>query len=143
MTWTPTDTNDLSNLDTTVACNEGAEIELKHPVTNEPLAMFIKVVGKHSTVFDKFVEDSANEDRRRAFKETRRGRQPEPKLFSEDKANSIELLVACTVGFRDIQYKGKVLEFSPANATMLYGELKWVKEQVDAAISDLENFMPG
>jgi hypothetical protein len=132
MTWTPTDTNDLSNLDTTVACNEGAEIELKHPVTNEPLAMFIK-----------FVEDSANEDRRRAFKETRRGRQPEPKLFSEDKANSIELLVACTVGFRDIQYKGKVLEFSPANATMLYGELKWVKEQVDAAISDLENFMPG
>lgn len=131
---------DLSSLDTVKACNAGAEIELLHPVTKRPLGMFISILGKDSDAFNSYVEHSTDEDFRKAFQAQRKNKTPEPKYLAERKAESVALMVACTTGFRNVVFNGPVT-FSEANATKLYTELPWVKEQVDAAIVDYENFI--
>ena len=57
---------DLSTLDTTAACDKGAEFELTHPITSAPLNIFITVLGKDSTAFKEHLRESINEDLRRA-----------------------------------------------------------------------------
>jgi hypothetical protein len=139
---------DLAELNTAKACEDGAEIELLHPVTKEPLGQFILVVGKHSKTFTDYVARDANEERRKAAQ--RRGKE-NIKTFEEVQAEGIELLVACTKGFRcyswlddeggDFLHFGGKFEFSKDNAKKLYREFPWIKEQIDAGIVDLGNFI--
>lgn len=131
---------DLASLDTVKACNEGAEIELTHPVTKRPLGMFISIVGKDSDAFQEYVAQSSDDDKRRGFEAQRKNKTPQPKYFAQQKADAIALLVACTTGFRNVNFNGP-LDFNEANATKLYTSLPWVREQVDAAIVDYENFI--
>ena len=48
---------DLADLDTVKACNAGAEIELKHPVTLAPVGIFVTVLGKDSDAFRGFMRE--------------------------------------------------------------------------------------
>jgi hypothetical protein len=133
---------DLSSLDTAQACEKGFELELKHPITNEPLGSFISVVGKDSKTFEDFVRRQSNDRLRRNFQLQRRGKDAEALTIEQIEADAISLLVACTTGFRNVTYKGNALDFSEANARLLYTEQKWVRAQVDEAVGDIENFMP-
>jgi len=132
---------DLSELDTAQACENGAEIELRHPTTREGLNQFIKIVGKDSKTFSDYVSRKGNSERRRSFEATRRGKPVEPTTIEQDQEGAIDLLVACTVGFRNIIWNGKPLEFSQDNAKMLYSERAFIRRQIDEAIVDLENFI--
>jgi hypothetical protein len=132
---------DLASLDTAAACDKGFELELKHPITHEPIGAFISVVGKDSKTFDDFVRRQSNDRLRRSFQNQRRGKDAEAPTVEQIEADAISLLVACTIGWREIELNGAELPFNEANARKLYTEQKWVRSQVDEAIGDIENFM--
>lgn len=131
---------DLSSLDTAVACDKGFELELRHPITKEPVGAFITVVGKDGKAFTDFNRSLANRNLRKDFERRRRAKDADAPKVEEIESEAINLLVACTTGFRNVSYKGAILTFSEENARTLYTEQKWVRAQVDEAIGDLENF---
>jgi hypothetical protein len=133
---------DLAAFDTTAACDRGFELELVNPITKEPLGSFITVVGKDSTAFTEHTRRVSNATLRRQFERQRKGKDGEPVTIEKIEAEAIDLLVACTTGWRNISYNKEPLPFSEENARKLYTEQKWVRAQVDEAIGDLENFIP-
>lgn len=144
---TKTTTIDLASISAKEACNKGYELELRHPVSLARLGVFISVVGSESDTFQGHVRRKANERLRKQFADQRKGRGEEAPTVEEVEANAIELLAACTTGWRTgdkptITLAGEDLPFCEANARQLYAE-KWIREQVDEAIGDLGNFMAG
>lgn len=136
-----TDALDLSALDTVAACDKGARIELRHPVTSEALGVFITVLGKDSQAFRDHLRTAINERLRKEALAKKRGREPDVMTVEVGEAEAIDLLVVCTVGWEGVTYKGQPLEFNVPNAKTLYADLPWVRKQIDEAIGDLENFM--
>lgn len=134
---------DISDFDTGAASDKGFELELRHPTTDKPLGTFITVLGKHSAIFREHIRDQINERQRREAAAERKGKSNAPVTAEEIERQALELLVICTIGWRNMNYKGEELPFSEANALKVYSEQIWVRGQVDEAIGDLENFMKG
>lgn len=137
---------DLANLDTGVASDNGAEIELLHPTTNAPLDIFISILGKDSQAFREYVKSETNANIRREAMAKRRGREAPSPTAEDIDEKAVELLVLCSTGWRSgdektLTYKGENLPFTVANAKRIYTEQLWIRRQVDEAIGDLENFM--
>lgn len=142
---------DLDSLDTGAACDKGAEIELKHPTTNEPLGLFVTILGKDSQVFREHVKQDVNARIRREALASKRGKDVAPPTAEEAEDKATELLVICTLAWRQrnedgsfkdtITYKGEELSFNVPNAKTVYTNLLWFRRQVDEAIGDLENFI--
>lgn len=132
---------DLASLDTIKACNDGAEIELRHPITNEPLGAFIKVLGKDSDTFREFQRHNFNEYLRNEALAKARGKRAVSKSADDLDDDMMTMLVGCTVGWRDVEYNGEPLVFSAANVRKLYTERPWIRDQVNEAVGDLGNFM--
>lgn len=150
---------DIGELDTVAASDKGARIELKHPTTGAPTGVFLIMLGKHSSIFQEIVRERANKRIRENANATRRGKQPEIKTAEMQEAEGIEMLAACTIGWESetrtkvegkedevvvsptLKFRGEDLPFNVANALRVYRELLWVREQADAAIGDLENFI--
>lgn len=137
---------DLAQLDTVGACNEGAEIELIHPVTQKPLGMFITILGKDSDVFRDHLRETIDDDIRRAAMAKKRGKNEELMTVAKSDERGLELLVLCTLSWRTddkqtIKFRGEELVCSVPNVKKLYEGLPWVKKQVDEGIADLENFI--
>lgn len=136
---------DLASLSTKEACERAYELELRHPVSNEALGVFISVLGSESATFQGHVRRRANENLSKQFRNQRRGKDAEAPTVEVAEKESIALLAACTTGWRTgdaptVTHGGKALECSEANAKFLYAE-RWIREQVDEAIGDLGNFM--
>lgn len=132
---------DLATLDTTAACDKGAEIELLHPVTQEPLGVFVTVLGKDSTVFKEYLRETINDKLRREAMAKKRGRDPEVPTYESAEDETVKLLTLCTRGWRNMVVAGKELEYNVANAQKLYTDYAWIRKQVDDGITNLENFM--
>lgn len=148
---------DIASLDTVEASDKGARIELKHPTTGDPLGVFITVLGKHSHTFRDIVRDRINKRVREEANAARRGKPATLKTAEVQEAEGVELLAACTTGWDTeskvegepgkvtssptMTFRGEQLPFNMANAIRVYSEILWVREQVDAAIGDLENFI--
>lgn len=148
---------DLNDLNTSAASDQGAEFELLHPVTQKPLGIFITVLGKHSEVFRNHIKDNINDRLRKAAMSERTGKRQPVATAEQTEREAVELMVLCTLGWRyeeggkpnepgpgsinTLTHKGEELTFSVTNATTLYSELIWMREQVDAAIGDLELFI--
>lgn len=142
---------DLDSLDTGTACDKGAEIELKHPTTSEGLGLFVTILGKDSQVFREHVKQDVNARIRREALASKRGKDVPPPTAEEAEEKATELLVICTLGWRQrnedgsfketITYKGEELSFNVPNAKTVYTNLLWFRRQVDEAIGDLENFI--
>ena len=139
---------DLATLDTRAACDVPAEIELKHPATNEPLGMFISLLGKDSTPYKTAVKALRNAAFKKAGLAQRKGQKVELTTADDIDANSIDLVVAATIGWRDgvnskatFTIDGAEVAFSAQTAKAFYERFDWAKEQVDEYIEDLENFM--
>lgn len=142
---------DLASLDTSAACDKGAEIELRHPTTNEPLGLFVTVLGKDSQIFRDHVKQDVNARIRREALANKRGKDLPPPTAEEAEDKATELLVVCTLGWRQrvegdkfketITFAGEELAFTVANAKRVYESLLWFRRQVDEAIGDLENFI--
>jgi len=139
---------DLAAYDPTEACNKGYELELTdpNPKSGKPLGVFITVVGSESDAFKDHVRSRANNSLREQFAAQRKGKQ-EPPTVDRAVEEAVRLLAACTVSWRTgdrpvIEWAGEQLECCEANARRLYAH-KWIRDQVDDAVGDLGNFMPG
>lgn len=137
---------DLASLDTVAACDAGAEIELRHPTTDEPLDIFISVLGRDSQVFKDYTRQSINARLRKEAMNRKRGRDPEVTTVEAAEEDSTAALVACSIGWRtgDVKtllFRGQELPFNSTNALLVYNALPWIKRQVDEGIGDLANFL--
>lgn len=137
---------DLASLDTTAACNQGFEVELKHPATNKPVGIFWKVVGRDSDIFREYIREKANDRIRREAAALKRGKELEVRTVEQAESDNIELMTVCSTGWRTeegstLKFNGQELEFNVPNAKAVLTALPWIRNQLDAVIGDLENFM--
>lgn len=141
---------DISALDTATACDKGAEIEIKN---NEGagVGLFFRILGKDSQVFRDHVKQDVNARIRQEALAQRRGKDMPPPTAEEAEEKATELLVLCTLGWRQdkgdgtfkdtITYNGEELPFTVANAQKIYTSILPIRRQIDQAIGELENFM--
>jgi hypothetical protein len=127
---------DLSALDTGVSCDAPSTLEVLHPATEEPTGVQIDLLGTDSAVARQM---------RREFSRTRLkqlGRKGKLELTPEQvEREQVELLAALTTGWRNLSWKGEPLEFSRANARMLYEALPWLRDQVQEHVGDLGAYL--
>jgi len=124
-----------------LASSEGVWMHLTDPGTEAPLynnegkAVRIKVVGEDSPLFRAKERDFMN--RRLAKNKLRVG------TAEQLEADSVELVVACTLDWDGFIRAGEKWEFSKENVRLLYSDDKWrwIKEQVDKFIGERRNFL--
>lgn len=134
---------DLTQLDTVSAADDGAVMEVLHPVSGAVLTqadgnpVTIVLAGEDSELFRR--ADRAARNRR--LKSQQAGRRVQ--ISAEELENdSLELLVACTIKWQGIGLGDQSdLPFSAGNARMLYKRLPWLKEQAVGFIGDRANFL--
>lgn len=137
---------DLASIDTVAACNNGFEVELKHPVTQASLGIFWKIVGSDSDTFKAHIKETLNARLRQEALAKKRGKELPVRTIEEIEAEGIDLLLICSLGWRTVDsntipFDGQQLEFNIPNAKTVLKRLPWVKTQIDEAMGDLENFM--
>jgi hypothetical protein len=141
---------DLAELDSVAASDAGVEMQLYHPKTQSDLGIFITLLGRDSKDYRR-VQSAQN--RKRTERMTKGGVFKPAVVTSEEiEQNTIELLSACTKAWRSvageestdtISIGGQAFTCTTENAAMLYTKYPWIKEQVDAFVSDRANFMKG
>ena len=125
----------------TLAIPESAEVQLKHPVTNEPL-----FVDKEKTqiVGIQLASKSSAEYREAIYALQQRylARKGKVATPEENKQESLELLLAVSLKGINFAYDGKELA-SAEDFKQLYEDPKfyWVKDQVDEALGEVANFL--
>lgn len=127
---------DLSLLDPSAKSNEGFELQLLHPVTKAPTGAFITIMGQDSNTYKDVMHDRYN-----TFVRSQASGNTKRDSSEEVDAKEIELLTACTKAFRNVTFEGSPLPFTHSNALKLY-KIAWVRQQVNAAIVDITNFLP-
>ncbi len=131
---------DLSSIDTIKGANEGFNVRIYHPGTNEDLDIVINVLGKDS---DEFQKISRAQSKKRIAKMSKNGFRgssltPPPEEIERD---AIELLAACTKAWSGVVIDGAAITCTPENTVMVYERFPWIREQVDIAIGDRANFI--
>lgn len=138
---------DLGDLDTASASDKGARVEIVHPVTKDGVGLFVTVLGKHSQVFRDIVKDRVDRRIKEEAQANKRGKEVPPKTADEAERQAIELLAACTLAWDSGEgepywtLRGEKLSYNVPNAIKVYTEILWIREQIDEAIGDLENFI--
>ena len=142
---------DFADLDLEVICDQPFEFELTRPDTDEPLGVFISVVGSDSATFQKYLRDEQNRARKKAFESDRKGNKADgPTPIEEDEETLIRAVAACITGWRTVingeskpvvRWDGKDIEFSQANAVQWMRKFKWVRPQINRQTGDLGNFI--
>lgn len=132
---------DLANFDCVAVANDGATVEIKHPVSGQPMGITVTVLGSDSRDFQRATKDHTDLLRARVAKAGgyRAG------LVSDDEKDEqqMELLCICTKAWTGIAMNGEAVACTKENAEMLYAKLPWFKEQVEAAILNRANFIKG
>ena len=130
---------DLAAIDTVKGSNEGFDVRIYHPGTNEDLDITISVLGKDSDLFQKV---SRNQNKKRMAKMQKGGFRNTTSIPIEQvESDGVDLLAACTTGWTGVVIDKKEIEFSKDNAVMVYERFPWIKEQIDTAIGDRANFI--
>lgn len=127
---------DLNNLDTKAKADTGAVLQVEHPVDRTRLGIEISLVGADSDVYQRQVNSMANKRAKRL-----RPGQFVPPTAEETTEAALELLAACTLGWKGMLLNGQEIPFSQENAVMIYRQFPWIKEQVDAFIGERANFL--
>lgn len=120
---------DLAVLDTQELAEEGVEFELAHPVSGEPLGVFIKMAGADSRCYRRALADAADQ---------RKSRRTTPALLRQE---GIGITARCTLAWRNVALDGADLPCDYDNARKLYSRFDWIREQADAAMHDRANFI--
>jgi len=141
---------DLSSLDTVKGSNEGFDVNLYNPSTNEDIGIIVTVLGKDSDVFNKISKQQNKKRMDRLSKNGFRAGKVASPSQDEVEADNIELLASCSTGWKTVDGKDskdsipidkKDLPFSIENAKAVYARFPWIKEQIDVAIGDRANFI--
>lgn len=120
---------DLNDLDVRKAADEGADLQLEHPVTGEPLDVTIRLLGSDSAAYRNAVKRIA---------ERRRGQKRQ--TLDEMEQQAAELMASITVGWANLERDGKPVDFSHDAAQQVYIDFPWIREQVDQFVTDRANF---
>ena len=130
----------MFNLDT-LALNDTFEMQLRHPVSEELLfadreqtkPVAILIYGTSSKEYRNAISAMQNRQLKRGKKTA---------TAEQMREEGVALLVACSDKAVNFQYKGQDVD-SPEVFTALYSDAKfsWVKDQVDAALGDVSNFL--
>lgn len=123
---------DLKLLDTKTAANEGRWCLIYHPITNEPLDIQIKLAGADSDVYKKAINKQI---------EKRLKKSAVNRTLEQEEKEEIEILTACTLDWKNVEYEGRVLECNPENIKFIYSQFIWLREQVDNFINDRKNYI--
>lgn len=123
---------DLSSLDTVARADAGAVLTLVHPITNENLGITIMLEGMDSATYRRATAAVANRRDKSSFR----------KLTLEQlREEGIATLAACTRGWQGVRVDGQDIPFTPSAANSLYSRFPWIREQVEAFISDRANYL--
>lgn len=125
---------DFASRDSAATCERGAEMEVLDPVRDEPTGVFITLAGADSAIHRRASAQIAKRRAKGGFR---------MKGFDPDKylAESIEVLAACTLDWKNVKLDGAALPCSRDNAIMLYTRFPWLREQADAFISERANYL--
>ena len=121
---------DLSILDTQARCEQGAELELLHPATGQPLGIFITLAGVDSRTHRKAL----------AFLAERRLKK---RSISPDdlRGEDVEVAARCTLGWRGVRIDGQEVSCSLENSRALFERFPWIREQAVAFIGDRAQYL--
>lgn len=131
---------DLSVLDSIEGSNQGAEIELIHPLTMEIFEPSIKiwVYGVDSAQFQKAQQAATN---RRLKTMGRRKSNALGVTAEELEDESLIALAKCIFQWENVEWEEESLECTYKNVKMALERLPWMREQLDAFMSDRANFL--
>ena len=127
---------DFASCDVAAKAEEGAELEVLDPITNEPVGVYITLAGADSAIHRKATATIAK--RRLSNTKGFRNRALDPEKFE---AEGIEVLAACTLGWRGVIVEGAPLPCGRDNAVRLYTRFPWLREQVDQFVSDRSAYL--
>jgi len=135
---------DIANL---VQYDAPYEIELRHPVTDDPIGVTISVTSANSPAAKRI--QMQNQARLMAMNLGKSKDKSEAEilaLLEKQVKKTVEQLAACVVGW---DWKGQVFgklgkdpAFSPANVNTVL-DTDWIFDQVNEAVSDIANFTKG
>lgn len=128
---------DLSKLDTVAAAEQGARLELRHPVTDEPLGAVLILAGTDSKAYRRHEAAVSN----RFIDRMAKGKRGKGKSAEEQEREAIEGIAACTLGWTGVGLDGEELPFTADNAHKLYARFPWAREQAREFILDRENYL--
>ena len=126
-------TFDLATLDFAAKAEEGAVMQVKHPLTGEALGINITLIGTDSKTFRDISKSRATASLKKKTREID---------LDQNEADAVELLAKCTKGWSRITESGKEVVFSYENAVQLYTKYLWLREQIDRFMADRSNFLP-
>ena len=129
---------DLSKLNSVEACDNGAVYEVVHPTTGEPIGAKITLAGVDSQVYRKAQRALSNKRLKSTFNKGIVSKTP---TMEEFEFETIDILAKCTLSWENVIWEGKELSCNYENAKMLYTNLIWLRDQVDAFINDRANFL--
>jgi hypothetical protein len=116
-----------------------AEIELKHPISGGQTGMIFEIAGPEHPARKRLVQAR----QRRMRNELQKSGQIKLNDPTEDDQDELELLIACTLGWRNIITRDSTIEFTPENVVALYSDPKkhWVRTQIRAKLDEVELFI--
>jgi hypothetical protein len=124
---------DLANLDLSSQADAGAEMTLVHPIEKtvitgtDDLPVTFQIIGMQS----KDVQAVARKIDRKKMSGT----------VDDERERGLDMMIAVTRGWSgNLEFEGKALPFTAANARMLYSKFDWITEQVVNFAKEPANF---
>ena len=111
---------------------DGAEMNIINPITNEPTDAFILVMGPDSREFRKA-------QRLALIKYLRKKESGDDDSYDED----LEQILAVVKGWRGITKDGKELEFNKKECRKLFVNSPMIFDQVNRFVGNRRNFIKG
>lgn len=130
---------DLAKLDLTEHANNGAILEVLHPISGEPLTdndnkvVTLTVLGSDST-------QMRNAMSARAKKQINSKKPNQITTIDDAEQASAELLASVVVAWSGIEENGELVPFTPGNVIDILKKYSWLRLQVDQFVSDRSNF---
>ena len=119
-----------------IAFNESTELQLIHPITDEPLEnskgqpMMVEIFGKHTSVY----KNALN----KLLKSSQKNKKAND--LQDAQKRGLDLLCDCIGGFKNLEIETETGMLDPSNVRDVLEDAFWIKEQIDSAVVDLENF---
>jgi hypothetical protein len=123
---------ELNSLDVVAASEKGIDVAIVNPKTGEATDFIITVKGMHSKQFKELMGRA-----------TQRIQKPQGGI-ANDKAEAamVEVLTACTLGWKGLTENGQPVPFSAEYAANRVYANPVIRQQVFAAAVDVGNLIP-
>lgn len=117
------------NLDT-FKVNEDSWMELYTP-DGTKTDIRINLVSRDSKTYKSRIRKLAEKNRRNS----------KGLSVADLESESMNIFVSCTIGWENVEVKGKAIECTPENVEMIFEEYPWIYDAVRDFIDDRTNFL--